>query len=119
MNNVTLVGRLTTEPEVKELQDGTFRTVINVAVSRDYRNLDGERDADFVKCVLWKGIASATKDYCHKGDLVGIKGKLQSRTYEVNDTEKRHILEVLVEKITFISQNKNYDSLNNNKDMAR
>lgn len=103
MNNVTLVGRLTSEPEVKELSDGTYRTVISVAVSRDYRNLDGEREADFVKCVLWNGIASATKDYCHKGDIVGIKGKLQSRTYETTDNEKKHILEVLVEKITFIS----------------
>lgn len=105
MNNVTLVGRLTGEPEIKELNDGTFRTLITVAVSRDYRNLEGEREADFVKCVLWNGIASATKDYCHKGDIVGIKGKLQSRTYENNDNEKKHILEVLVEKITFISSN--------------
>ena len=105
MNNVTLVGRLTGEPEIKELNDGTFRTLITVAVSRDYRNLEGEREADFVKCVLWNWIASATKDYCHKGDIVGIKGKLQSRTYENNDNEKKHILEVLVEKITFISSN--------------
>lgn len=103
MNNVTLVGRLTAEPEIKELSDGTYRTVISVAVSRDYRNLEGEREADFVKCVLWNGIASATKDYCHKGDIVGIKGKLQSRTYETPDNDKKHILEVLVEKITFIS----------------
>ena len=52
MNNVTLVGRLTQDPEIKELNDGTFRTVINVAVSRDYRNSEGVYDADFIKCVL-------------------------------------------------------------------
>lgn len=103
MNNVTLVGRLTGEPEVKELNDGTFRTLITIAISRDYRNSDGEKEADFIKCVLWNGIASATRDYCHKGDVVGIKGKLQSRTYETNDKERKFILEVLVEKITFIS----------------
>ena len=78
MNNVTLVGRLTQDPEIKQLNDGTFRTVINVAVSRDYRNSEGVYDADFIKCVLWNGIASATKDYCRKGDVVGVKGKLQS-----------------------------------------
>jgi len=106
MNNVTLVGRLTHEPVVKSLSDGTYRTTINLAVSRDYRNNDGVVDADFINCVLWNGIASATKDYCHKGDVVGVKGKLQSRTYETDDKEKKHILEVVAEKVTFISSKK-------------
>lgn len=103
MNNVTLVGRLTHEPEVKENTDGTFRTMINIAVARDYRNSDGVYEADFIKCVLWNGIASATKDYCHKGDVVGIKGKLQTHTYETEAKEKRQVLEVVVDKVTFIS----------------
>lgn len=103
MNNVTLVGRLTTDPEIKENSDGTQRTIINVAISRDYRNSDGIYEADFIRCVLWNGIASATKDYCHKGDVVGIKGRLQSRVYENNENEKKHILEVIVDKVTFIS----------------
>lgn len=107
MNNVTLVGRLTQEPVVTENSDGTMRTVINVAVSRDYRNSDGIYDADFIKCVLWNGIASATKDYCHKGDVVGIKGKLQSRTYETEEKTKKHVLEVVVDKVTFISSPSN------------
>jgi len=106
MNNVTLVGRLTQDPEIKELNDGTFRTVINVAVSRDYRNSDGVYDADFIKCVLWNGIASATKDYCRKGDVVGVKGKLQSRNYETDNNEKKYILEVIAEKVTFLSSKK-------------
>lgn len=103
MNNVTLVGRLTGDPEVKELSDGTYRTSINLAISRDYRNSEGNYDADFIKCVLWNGIASATKDYCHKGDVVSVKGKLQSRNYETEDKEKKYVTEVIVEKITFIS----------------
>jgi len=106
MNNVTLVGRLTHDPEIKELKDGTFRTIIDVAISRDYRNSDGIYDTDFIRCVLWNGIASATKDYCHKGDVVGVKGKLQSRVYETDDKEKKHVLEVIAEKVTFISSKK-------------
>ncbi|MBE6154461.1 MAG: single-stranded DNA-binding protein [Firmicutes bacterium] len=106
MNNVTLVGRLTQDPEIKELNDGTFRTIINVAVSRDYRNSEGVYDADFIKCVLWNGIASATKDYCRKGDVVGIKGKLQSRNYETDNKEKKYVLEVIAEKVTFLSSKK-------------
>ncbi len=103
MNSVTLVGRLVQDPEVKTSSDGTCRTLITVAVSRDYRNSDGIYDADFIRCVLWNGIASATKDYCHKGDVVGIKGKLQTRTYETDDNEKKHLTEVIVDKVTFIS----------------
>lgn len=103
MNNVALVGRLTAEPEVKELADGTYRTSITLAIARDYKNSDGLYDADFIRCVLWNGIASATKDYCHKGDVVGVRGKLQSRIYETENKEKRHVTEVLVEKISFIN----------------
>ncbi len=102
MNNVTLVGRLTHDPEVSMNTDGTCRTLINVAVSRDYRNTNGIYETDFIRCVLWNGIASATKDYCHKGDVVGIKGRLQSYTYE-NEEVKKHILEVVADKVTFIS----------------
>ena len=103
LNNVTLVGRLTQDPEVKESADGTKRTIICVAVSRDYKNQDGIYDADFIRCVLWNGIASATKDYCHKGDVVGIKGKLQSHSYETEDNQKKFVTEVIVEKVTFIT----------------
>ncbi len=103
MNNVTLVGRLTADPEVKESTDGTVRTVINLAVSRDYKNTDGIYDADFIRCVLWNGTASATKDYCHKGDVVGVKGKLQSHNYETDDNKKKTWLEVIVDKVTFIT----------------
>lgn len=103
MNNVTLVGRLTEDPIIKETTEGNPRTIINIAVSRDYRNSDGIYEADFVKCVLWNGIASATKEYCKKGDVVGVKGKLQSRVYETENKEKKHVLEVIADKVTFIS----------------
>ncbi len=104
MNSVTLVGRLTSDPDVRVNSDGSYRTLIILAVSRDYRNSDGIYEADFIRCVLWNGIAEATKEYCHKGDVVGIKGKLQSRNYEV-DKEKHYVLEVVVDKVNFISSN--------------
>lgn len=103
MNSVTLVGRLTGEPEVKTGTDNTLKTSITLAVSRDYKNNDGIYEADFIKCILWNGIASATRDYCHKGDVVGIKGKLQSRSYETEDNEKKYVTEVIVDKVTFIT----------------
>ena len=110
MNGVTLVGRITADPEIKELNDVTKRTTITVAVQRNYKNADGEYETDFIKCVLWNGVAEATSNYCHKGDIVGIKGRLQTRYYETENKEKKYVQEVLTEKITFISsidKNKN------------
>ena len=105
MNQVLLVGRLTQDPEVKELKDGTCRTSLCLAVSRDYKNLEGTVDADFIYCVVWNGIASAAKEYCHKGDLIGISGKLQTRSYEAE--EKTHyLMEVIAEKVTYLSHKK-------------
>ncbi len=103
MNSVNLVGRLTADPEVKEISEGKVRTTINVAVARDYRNSDGIYDADFINCVLWNGVASATKDYCHKGDVVGIKAKLQTHNYETEDGNKKTVMEVVADKVIFIS----------------
>ncbi|MCM1053187.1 MAG: single-stranded DNA-binding protein [Ruminococcus sp.] len=103
MNNVTLVGRLTQDPEVKENNDGTFRTLVKLAISRDYKNSDGIYEADYIHCVLWNGIASATRDYCHKGDVVGIRGRLQTRTYETENSDKKYVLEVVVDKVSFIT----------------
>lgn len=102
MNKVTLVGRLVEDPKIENLSKEQSRTVITLAISRDYKNSEGDDDVDFIKCVLWNGIASATKDYCHKGDVVSVKGKLQSRNYETEDKEKKYVTEVIVEKITFI-----------------
>ncbi len=103
MNYVSLVGRLTTDPEVKEFGEGQLKTVINIAVSRDYRNSEGIYDTDFINCILWNGIASATKDYCHKGDVVGIKARLQSRNYETEEGKKRTVMEVVADKVIFIT----------------
>lgn len=114
MNNVILVGRLISDPEVKEMQDKTIKTTIVLAVSRGYKNSEGIYETDFIRCVLWNGIASATKDYCRKGDVIGLKGKLQSRSYEDKD-EKKYITEVIADKITFISSVKS-NSENKEKD---
>lgn len=123
MNNVTLVGRLFNDPEIIENEDGTFRTTINVAVSRDYKNKEGIYETDFIRCVMWNGVATATKEYCRKGDVVGIKGKLQTRTYETDSKEKKSLLEVIADKVTFLSSVKTKEddkeiSKKNDKELA-
>ncbi len=104
-NLVYLIGRLTEDPVVKKLEDGTETLPFNLAVQRSYKNEDGVYETDFIRCVLWNAIAAHTAEYCKKGDLVGIKGRLQNRSYEV-DNEKKYISEVIVDKVSFLASKK-------------
>ena len=105
LNQIILVGRLVRDPEVKKSKNGTSYSHITLAVPRSYKNVDGEYETDFIDCTLWQLIATNTKEYCKKGDIVGIKGRIESRVYEKDD-EKKYITEVIAEKVTFLSSNK-------------
>ena len=106
MNQVVLVGRLTKDPEIRTSENGKKYTSIVVAVSRSYKNSDGLYDADYVRCILWNGIAANTSEYCHSGDVVGIKGRLQVSSYETENGEKKYVTDVVAEKVTFLSSKK-------------
>lgn len=107
MNQVILVGRLCADPEIVTLDSDKKRSVITVAVNRTYKNSDGIYEADFIRCVLWNNIAFNTFEYCHSGDVVGIKGRLQTRSYEDEENKKKFLMEVIAEKVTFLSSQKN------------
>lgn len=102
LNQTVIVGRLVSDPELRETDNGNKVTNVTIAVPRSFKNINGEYDTDFVSCVLWKGIAESTANYCKKGDLVGVKGRLQTREYET-DNEKRKVVELVAEKVTFLS----------------
>ncbi|MDE5630062.1 MAG: single-stranded DNA-binding protein [Bacilli bacterium] len=104
-NLVYLIGRLTEDPEVKKYEDDKSRLSINLAVQRAYKNEDGIYETDFIRCILWNGIASHTSEYCHKGDLVGIKGRLQTRSYE-DAGETKYVTEVIVDRVSFLASKK-------------
>ena len=111
MNQVILVGRLSQDPEYEISENGKKRTIINIAVSRGFKNSEGKYETDFIRCVLWNGMASATKDYCHTGDTIGIKGRLQNRKFVNEQNETKYITEVIAERISFISSSsKNRES---------
>lgn len=103
LNQTVIVGRLVRNPELRETENGTKVTNITLAVPRSYKNAEGEHETDFVTCVLWKGIAENTAQYVRKGDLLGVKGRLQSRSYTTANDEKRYVTEVIAEKVTFLS----------------
>lgn len=101
LNQLVIAGRLTQNPEIKELENGKKVCTITVAVPRSYKNADGTYDTDFIDCILWNGIAENTCEYCKKGDLVGIKGRLQ---ITINENVKT--IEVIAEKVSFLSSKK-------------
>ena len=106
LNQTVIVGRIVKDPELKESDSGKKVTNITLAVPRSFKNMNGEYETDYIPCVLWKGVAESTTQYCKKGDLVGIKGRIQSRSYETEE-EKRYVVELIAEKVTFLtSKNK-------------
>ena len=105
MNQISLVGRLTEEPVLKT-KEKIAKLNITIAVPRTYKNQDGIYETDFIRCVLWDNIARRTFEYCHKGDLVGVKGRLQVRNYQGDDETTKYISEVVVESLTFLSSTK-------------
>lgn len=103
LNQTVIVGRLVKEPELRETDTGKKITNITLAVPRSYKNINGEYDTDFISCVLWQGIAENTVNYIKKGDLLGVKGRVQSRMIEEDDSSKRNVMEIVAEKVTFLS----------------
>ena len=97
LNQVVLVGRLTDNPTVIDTDSGKKYTAINLAVQRAFKNSDGIYETDFIRCILWNGIASNTSEFCQVGDIIGIKGRLQNRSYEDENNNIKYITEVIPE----------------------
>ena len=107
INQVILVGRLTKKPDLILTDSGKKASFITLAVGRPYKNVNGEYDTDFLDCILWTGIAENTAEYCSKGDIIGVRGRLQSRLVENEDGSKIKKVEIIADKVTFLSTNKN------------
>lgn len=104
LNQIVLVGRLVRDPELREYEGGKY-TYVTLAVPRSYKNADGNYDTDFIDCKLWDGIAENASEFCKKGDLLGVKGRVQSCVYE-KDEKKNYVTDIIAEKITFLSSGK-------------
>jgi single-strand DNA-binding protein len=106
LNQIILVGRLTEEIEIEEKDEKKFAT-ITLSVPRSWKNADGIYENDFIKCIIWNQIAENTKEYCKKGDILGVKGRIQS------DGDK---MEIIAEKVTFLSNRKESEMANDRKE---
>ena len=111
MNKVFLIGRLTRDPELRYTGNNTAVASFSIAVNRNFTNQQGEREADFINIVVWRKQAENVKNYLSQGSQVAIDGRLQTRSYEDNNGQKRYVTEVVADNVEFLGSK---NSSNNN-----
>ncbi|MDT0112156.1 single-stranded DNA-binding protein [Listeria booriae] len=102
MNRVVLVGRLTKDPELRYTPAGVAVATFTLAVNRNFTNQAGEREADFINCVIWRKPAENVANFLRKGSLAGVDGKVQTRNYEGQDGKRVYVTEILAESVQFL-----------------
>ncbi len=103
LNQVALVGRITKDPFLREVARGRVQSTFVLAVSRSFKNAQGEVEADFILCTLWGRLAENTAKHCGKGSLVGVSGRIQSRSFEREDKSRVYVTEVIADKVQFLA----------------
>ena len=102
MNKAILIGRLTRDPELRTTPTGRNVCQFSIAVNRTYTNASGERDADFINCVVWDKQAENLAKYQKKGNQIAVDGRIQTRNYDDNNGRKVYVTEILVNNISFL-----------------
>lgn len=106
MNKIVLIGRLTKDPELRYTQNGAAVASFTLAVNRNFAGPDGKKDADFINIVVWNKSGEACAQYLEKGSQAAVDGRLQIRTYDGNDGQKRWVTEVVAEHVEFLDSKK-------------
>lgn len=101
LNNVCVMGRLTRDPELRRTQSGTAVTSFTIAADRDFKNQNGEKEADFFDVIAWRNTAEFVSSYFAKGRMAVVSGRLQSRTYTDKDGNKRKVVEIVADSVYF------------------
>jgi single-strand DNA-binding protein len=120
INRVVLVGRLTKDPELRYTNSNIAVATFTLAVDRGFKNAAGEKETDFIPIVTWKKSAENVGKYLHKGSLVGVDGRIQTRNYEASDGTRRYITEVIADNVRFLDskpkddEHKQYDNSKQN-----
>lgn len=106
MNKVTLIGRLTANPQLRYTNNNTAVASFTLAVNRNYKSENGENEADFINVVAWNKKAELINQYVSKGDLIGVIGRLQVRKYQNERGENRYVTEVVADEVEFLNSKK-------------
>lgn len=116
MNNVTLMGRLTKEPELRTTQSNLPVASFTIAVDRRFKDASGQRQTDFLPCVIWREGANFVSKYFHKGDMIGVVGSIQTRSWDGTDGTKHYATEIMVDQAHFCGSKKQDAPENNEPD---
>lgn len=113
MNKVVLIGRLTRDPELRYTGSNIPVATFSLAVNRNFTNQQGEREADFINIVVWRKQAENVKNYLSQGSQVAIDGRIQTRTYDDQNGQRRYITEVVADNVEFLGSKNSTNNLNN------
>ena len=102
INRVILTGRLTNNPELKYTTSGNAVATFNLAVNRQFKNQNGEREADFIRCIIWRKSTENLTNFTHKGSLIGVEGRIQTRSYENQQGQRVYVTEVIVDSFALL-----------------
>lgn len=117
INRSVLVGRLTRDPELRYTNSGAAVATFTIAVNRQFTNQNGEREADFISCVIWRKAAENFTNFTHKGSLIGIDGHIQTRNYENQQGTRIYVTEVIVDSFSLLesrAESEHHQSANSN-----
>ncbi|GAJ27002.1 single-stranded DNA-binding protein [Liquorilactobacillus sucicola DSM 21376 = JCM 15457] len=119
INRAVLVGRLTRDPDLRYTANGVAVATFTVAVNRQFTNQQGEREADFINCVIWRKAAENFANFTHKGSLVGVDGRIQTRSYENQQGVRVYVTEIVVDSFSLLesrSQSERYQQQHGGND---
>lgn len=114
INNVVLVGRMTAEAELRYTPSNVATASFNLAVNRPFKNQNGEREADFIRCVIWRQAAENLANWAHKGSLIGVVGRIQTRSYDNQQGQRVYVTEVIVEQFQLLESRNSQQGQSNN-----
>lgn len=106
LNQLILIGRVTHNPEPIILEDGKKVLKFQLAVQRSFKNYNGDYDTDFLSITAWEGLATVVEKYLEKGLMIAVKGRIQAWKYNLEEEKKLNMIEVIAERITYLSPSK-------------
>lgn len=114
INNVTIIGRTTKDIELRATSSGTNNASFTLAVERNFKNANGEKETDFINCVAWRKTAEIVAQYAPKGSLIGVRGRIQTRNYENNQGVRVYVTEIVADEVQLIDTRNNSQGANAN-----
>lgn len=114
INNVTIIGRTTKDIELRATSSGTNNASFSLAVERNFKNANGEKETDFINCVAWRKTAEILAQYAPKGSMIGVRGRIQTRNYENNQGVRVYVTEIVADEVQLIDTRNNNQGANAN-----